>query len=222
MRLRSRKTIRSHAPFTGAGASLYIDAAFRRSRLWSGHFLCGTESTIGGTNVQKTARVDYVSDPTASFAVAAPLSVTRVYQVRTFKDAVENEGNYRPITVTYDGSGADATLILGYATLVAKEIRAGGIVRIKFRWIASRSGTQPTQFLAIRTAGPSSPANGSTSADGTGHYEVDTPALSDASAYTYKIQAKAGAVTADVLTGITFTADATGPTVPTSGTVSVI
>lgn len=224
MRIMQRKSIRGHRPFAGEGASLYAHPEYRNLRIDPGLCLVGAETTIGGDNINKTARLDSVAHPVDEFAIDSTLYASSevTWQVRTFKDDVENETEYRPTTVEYDGSGADVTPILGTAVFVASEIRAAGIVRIRFRWTASRSGTQPTQFLAIRTAGPTSPANAAVTAAGTGLYYIDTPTLSDASAYTYKIQAKNGSVTADVLTGISFTADATGPTAPTSGTLELI
>ncbi len=48
--------------------------------------------------------------------------------------------------------------------------------------------------------------------------EIDTPALLDSGPYTYKIQASLSAVTDDVLTGVSVTADATGPDAPASAT----
>jgi len=229
MRLRSKRTIRSHRPFEGQGASLYRDGEFRHLRLWSGMFLPGAESTIGGNNVQKTARIDFVTDPTNQFLVdtTALANTTVEFQVRTFKDDVENESNFRPLTLSFDGDGEDVTSIVGRGVLLSIEIRAAGIVRLRFRWVADRSGLQPTSFLAIRTAGPSSPANATvTDSDGetlqSGYYEIDTPALLDSAPYTYKLQAKNGSATLDFITGITFTADATGPTAPTHGSVEII
>lgn len=223
MRIHTGTATRSHRPFQGQGASLYQDGEFRRLRVDCGTFTAGPETTIGDANVNKTARVDSVLDPTNEFAVdsLALASSTVEFQVRSFKDDVENESNYRPLTLTFDGDGDDATAILGTAVLIATEVYAGGIVRIRFRWKPSASGVQPDTFAAIRTAGPSSPANATTGADRAGLYYIDTPALLDTSAYTYKIQASIGATTADILTGITFTADASGPSAPIHGSVEI-
>jgi len=190
-----------------------------------GTFTAGTETTIGGTNINKTARIDSVASPTKQFSVdtTALANTTVEFQVRTFKDDVENESNFRPLTLSFDGSGADVTSIRGSAVFLAAEIRAGGVVRLRFRYTPARSGLQPTSFTAIRTAGPSSPANATTDASTRpATYEIDTPALLDSAPYTYKIQAVSGSTTTDVLTGIVFTADATGPTAPTHGSVEII
>lgn len=234
MRILSHRSLRGHRPFNGTGASLYIGSGspdpgpesvlFRRHRLARGRFLQGPESTIGDTGVNKTARVASVNDPTDEipYTLPAGLASQTVYvQVRTFKDDVENETNFRPLRMELDGSLEDATAIHGTALLLDYEPLAGGIVRIRFVWIPARTGVQPTQFVAVRTAGPTSPANATVAATLRGHtYEIDTPALSDSAPYTYKIRAENGATTLDVLTGIAIQADATGPTAPTSGTAS--
>lgn len=233
MRLLTRRSIRSHRPFQGQGASLYLASGsidpgadailFRRQRL-AVPFLQGPESTIGGTNVQKTARVGSCSDPTAQIAYTLPGKLANKVvwlQVRTFLSDVENESNYRPARIELNGSLAAPGSIDGTAELLNQEQRDGGVVRIRFRWIPATTGTQPTQFTAIRTAGPTSPANVVVAVDDSESvYELDTPALLDSAPYTYKIQAAAGSLTKDVLTGITVTADATGPTAPTAGSAN--
>lgn len=226
--------MRGHRPFNGTGASLYIGSGapdpgpesilFRLLRFGACLFLQGVQSTIGGTNVNKTARVASVSDPTDEIPYTLPgtLANTTVYaQVRAYKDDAENETNFRPVRIELDGSLADITGIHGTALLLDYEPRAAGVVRIRFAWIPARTGTQPAQFVAVRTAGPTSPANATITAVTRGRvYEIDTPALSDSAPYTYKIRAENGATTLDVLTGISITADATGPTAPTSGSAS--
>lgn len=233
MRLLTRRSTRSHRPFQGQGASLYIvsgstdpgpDAIlFRRQRL-AAPFLQGPESTIGGTNTQKTARVGSCANPTAQIAYTLPGSLANKIvwlQVRTFLSDVENESNYRPARVALNGSLAAPGSIDGTAELLNQEQRDGGVVRIRFRWVPATTGTQPTQFTAIRTAGPTSPTNVVADVEASESiYELDTPALLDSAPYTYKIQAAAGALTKDILTGITINADATGPTAPTSGSAT--
>lgn len=234
MRIRSRRSLRGHRPFNGSGASLYIGSGtpdpgpesilYRRQRLGAGKFLQGPESTIGDTNVNKTARVASVANPTAAIPYTLPgsLASKTVYaQVRTYKDDCENETIFRPVRIELDGSLADITGIHGTAVLLDYEKRSGGIVRLRFLWIPARTGIQPTLFRALRTAGPTSPADATVPAVTRGRlYEIDTPALSDSAPYTYKIRAENGATTKDLLTGISITADATGPVVPTSGTAA--
>ena len=204
------------APFAGQGASLYVSIGttvqYRDLSLDFGTSL-GTLP-----DVTKTTRVDSVSSPAAGITFAidpAWLGQTISVDVRTFKDDVENESTDFQ-TIVLDGSGDETSTIDGTAELLDTDIRDGGVVRIRFTWTPGLTGLQPSTFTAIRTAGPTSPSNIVYTA-GTGRQviEIETGTLSDASAYTYKIQAASGATTLDVLTGITFTADATGPTAPT-------
>lgn len=238
MRLRSPRSLRNHYPFDGAGASLYATPAdvaatvrYRHLRLLRGRWLIGGGGVfaIGGARVQKTARVASADDPDAEIVFALPAafaSQTVRFDVRTFRDHVENESdNYRTRAVELDANRDDATSIEGTAEELEHEARAGGVVRLRFAWLPSRDGTQPTAFRAVRTAGPTSPADAVVSYAPRSFrqvIEIDTPALSDASAYTYTIRAEAddGAITADVLTGITITADASGPPAPTVGSAA--
>lgn len=165
----------------------------------------------------KTTRVDSVSSPASDITVPENpdwLSEAISIDIRTYKDNVENEStNWK--TVTLDGGGDPVIGLLGSATFLSADQRVGGVVRLRFVWIPEGTGLQPTSFTAIRTAGPTSPANAvKLAAVGRQLLEIDTPALSDSAPYTYKIQAANGAVTRDILTGIVFTADATGPTAP--------
>lgn len=229
MRLSPTKhTLLSSTPFAGAGVSLYVTVGdtvqYRNLRAVSRHILRGPGFNIGGTSVPKTTRVGYELSPTSEIRVPtdpAWNNQTISIDIRTFRDDVENEtDNFRTQTITLDGTGADVSTINGTATLLNYEKRDGGVVRIRFRWEPAADGVQPDTFTAIRTAGPTSPANAAVTVDpGVSLLiEIDTPALSDASAYTYKIQASLSAVTADVLTGISITADATGPAAPTGVT----
>lgn len=218
-------TIFNHQPFTGSGVSMYVTAGstvqYRNKRLITGSILRGTEFDCGATSVLKTARETFTASPVSSITTTIAPSATYAVDIRTFRDDVENESdNYRTRSITVDGSGEDTGTIQGTATLLDYELRDGGIVRLLLLWEPSADGVQPDTFTAIRTAGPTSPANAAVTVDPGVRVivEIDTPVLSDASAYTYKIQASLSAVTADVLTGISVTADATGPTAPTGVT----
>ncbi len=218
----TRSTIYNHQPFTGQGVSLYVTIGatvkYRNLRLISGSILRGTEFDCGASSCLKTARRTYAASPVSgiTFADTAFHSQTVSVDVRQYKNGVENEST-GPQTITLDGSGNAATLgILGTATLLESIQRDGGVVRIRFQWLPSLTGLQPTSFTIIRTAGPTSPANVTENvSSGRQIVEIDTPALSDASAYTYKVRATSGATTLDILTGVAILADATGPTIPT-------
>lgn len=205
-------------PFEGSGTSLYVtvgDAVqYRRLHLGSQQALNGVPA------ITKTARVANVSDPDDEIAYSLPAALHGeqiTIDIRRHADGWENlTSNAYTQTRVLDGSGDDDTGIIGTAILLETEILAGGIVRLRFRYLASPDGLQPVTFTAVRTAGPTSPADASIDYDESRQvFEIDTPPLSDASAYTYKITATNGATTIDLLTGITFTADATGPTAPT-------
>lgn len=227
-RIRSRRALFNSRPFAGEGVSLYAtigtSAQYRNLRIPRGTFVKGQggEFGIGAASIPKTARRASAASPATSIDWAHPAafaSETVSYDVRTYRDDVENESeNYRTQTHTLDASKDIITEILGTATLLDREPRQGGIVRIRFVWKPNRVGTQPAQFVAIRTAGPTSPANATVSYGGgllMAIVEIDTPALSDSAPYTYTIRAENGLITADVLTGITVQADATGPLAPT-------
>lgn len=200
------------APFSGQGVSLYVTAGstVQYREQWAEF----GDSLGVVPDITKTTRVASAASPTDTLSLAGLTDGTYAVNVRTYKDNIENENTDARIVTISSGSATDT--IDGVATLLNTENRDGGIVRIRFTWAPAVSGLQPDLFTAIRTAGPTSPANASYVPEyGYQVIEIDTPALSDASAYTYKIQASSGAFTKDVLTGIVFTADATGPTAPT-------
>lgn len=227
MRIRSRKSLFNQMPFSGEGVSLYgtigNSVQYRNLRLTNAAYLKGTteEFQIGDASVLKTARVASTSSPATEIDYTLPAewaNETVTIDVRRYKDNVENETtNHRTMQVTWDGSLEEVPEIRGEAVFLGYEQRDGGIVRLKFTWRPDLSGLQPETFAAIRTAGPTSPDDAEITADTGRHiYYIDTPALSDASAYTYKIQAANGADTLDILTGLSITADATGPVAATS------
>lgn len=236
-RIRNLTAAFNDQPFDGQGASLYattetsiryrnIRLVGRGRRRARKHWIKGTSGNHDIANaVTKTARVASVAYNTAEISYALPASFasqTAIFDVRHFKDDVENlVSNYRTASVQLDASRDPVTAIHGTATLLSQEKRAGGVVRLRFLYHAALDGVQPTQFVATRTAGPTSPADATVSySTGQRIVEIDTPALSDASAYTYTIRAENGATTKNVLTGISVTADATGPPAPVSGSTS--
>ncbi len=239
-RIRNRSVLYNHRPFTGQGVSLYVaaDAArvnYRRTRIVGGGRSRRRRRWIKGTggdfdiasSMTKTARVGTVTHPTAQIVYALPAELLPVlpeteqdvtFDLRHFKDDVESEvSNYRTVRVTVDNSGNEVLEIRGSARLLSQEPRVGGVVRLRFRYLPARDGVQPTQFVATRTAGPTSPADATVTYGGERIIEIDTPALSDASPYTYTIRVENGATTQDLLTGIGVQADATGPPAPING-----
>lgn len=230
-RIRNSTCAFNDHPFSSAGVSLYAtigtSVVYRNLRFVGRGRKAHRRKWIKGTGgrhdiaaatVQKTARVAFAADPTAQIVYSLPANFASqrvTFDVRRCKDDVENlSSNFRARTVELDGNRDDATEILGTVELVALEERSGGVVRIRFIYHAHRDGIQPLQFVVTRTAGPTSPADATVSYNGERLIEIDTPALSDSAAYTYTIRAENGATTADVLTGISVTADATGPDAP--------
>ena len=222
-------------PFTGEGVSLYVTVGstvqYRNTRIVGRgrRWIKGTTGVhdIASSSVQKTARRASAADPATSIPYSIPASMasqTLAVDVRKYRDNVENESdNFRTQRVTLDANRAAVTKIFGTAELLDLEVRAGGIVRLRFVYFESREGVQPTLFRASRTAGPTSPAAVTESYyPGKRLVEIDTPALSDSSPYTYKITAENSATTLDVITGITVQADSTGPPAPTVGTARAV
>lgn len=227
-------------PFAGEGVSLYAvvgrTVQYRNLRVLPGgtrrRRRTGWIKGSGGNHdiansVTKTARVDSVADPGTSINWALPAAFIPgagtqeiTFDVRRYNSHVENESyNFGTVTVTVDSSGDGGNSILGTAELIGVSIRDSGTVRIRFRYTPSASGVQPTEFIASRTAGPTTPDDVTEPViEDQTDVEIEIVGLSDASAYTYKITASDGSTTKDVLTGIQFTADATGPTAPTAGT----
>lgn len=225
----------SHRPFEGEGASLYVttdtDKFYRRLRVLPGlarrrrrrHWCKGSGGAVNiAEGITKTPRVASVEAPTASidYALPAELADLDVYfDVRTFKDDVENESTqYRTARRVLDENLDDVTEILGTAVLLAQEPRDGGVVRLRFRYESVPDGVQPTDFTAVATAGPTAPADATVTWDGNRIIEIDTPALDDSAPYTYTIRGENGETTRDLLTGIVVQGDASGPPAPTAGT----
>lgn len=216
----------NHKPFDGDGYSLYANTGttvkYRNRRLLCGDPLGSAELAFGATNVEKTARRDTV-EPGDTWTIPSSFqSQTVSFDLRRYKDDVENETyNYRTVTMAIDGSGDGTTAINGTATLISKEVQAGGIVVIRIRYFKTDNGVQPNLFSLVRTAGPTAPGN----------IEVIQPivqpatlitfttgALNESSAYTFKVTASNDATTKDVLTGISITAATSGPAAATTAT----
>lgn len=227
-------------PFDGHGVSLYVSTTgtvqYRNFRVLTGGTRRRRSGWIKGTSgnhdiassVPKTTRVASTTDLTElTYSLPVGLASQDVtFDLRRYRDNVENESdNNRMQSVTLDASRDHVLSIDGTARLVSYEARSGGIVRLYIELTHALTGEEIATLTAARTAGPTSPTDASvTVAAGVRDIEIDTPALSDASAYTYKITASnaAATVTKDLLTGLSITADATGPTAPTNGIVEVV
>ena len=230
MRIQTPTAAYNDQPFTGEGVSLYAtigtEVRYRYVRVLGGRrrgrngWIKGSGAIRGfGSGVNKTARVSSAADPATQIVYALPAAFASqvvTFDVRHYENNVENESaGFRTVTVTLDANRDAVSTIFATAEVLSQEQRQGGIVRLRIAVYEAISGTQPILVRITRTAGPSSPA------DVTATYtanqrvvEIDTPALLDSSAYTYTIRLENGAVTKNVVTGLSVTADATGPAVP--------
>lgn len=220
--------IHNAQPFGGQGASLYVTAG---SEVQYRRLVLGPRRRVlrlgwSGRN-SKTLRV--ASDTGSSgdqidFALSLSGYAAGAYaaDVRHYLDDVENlTTNANILQFAIDGSQAQVEGVLGTATWLTPETLAGGVVRLRWAWHPSPYGTQPDTFRLAFTAGPTSPADITTTIiTGLFDYEVNTDALSDASAYTVSLKAERGAVSTTLLSGKTFTADATAPATPTLVSIS--
>lgn len=227
-RLISRKFLMGDSPFEGEGVSLYAQSGssidFRRPfhQCPTGVLSIGDDSRLKMEGedgfLAFTLRVAKEASPAEEIDYTVPAAWypgNVALALRTFKDGIENE-DVSVKVATLNASGEFDASLAGTAVLLSKEQRDGGVVRIRFSWVNTGTLT-PTSIRLIRTAGPTSPADQTYAYVGDGVYEIDSTALSDASAYTFKIQmvVASPSTTLDVLTGISITADATGPTAPT-------
>lgn len=235
MRISSRRVrvLLAHRPFQGAlGLSLYVgtpDAAairYRRNKVVSPGvqwFPVSRTATIdpGAASVPKCQRVGTVTSPTTSVSATLPAALINVplaVNLRTYQGDYENESIYRQVITATDGGGGSTDKILGSAVILGADKRDAGGVLVRFIYTAVLSGIQPTQFALVQTSGPGSLPDAvidSTSRENS----IAIASLTDAVAYGWRLEARNGAVTAN-LGSVTFTADAVGPADPT-GVVAV-
>lgn len=225
-RIWARRPLLLDKPFSSQGVSVYAGnpIRYRNLRLLRSRSMLrlSTDFPAGESGINKIPRIaSAAGEFQEDLEVAVDLSDYADGQVdvdvRHFKDDVESLVS-APRRFALDAGGDLADEIRGVAVLLAPEIRTGGIVRIRFRWEPAGDGIQPDQFRLTRTAGPTSPDDVTISAGSRGTYSIDTSALSDASAYTFSLIAETTdqSTQKTLLTGISVTADATGPDAPTN------
>lgn len=231
-RFRRSHAIYNDQPFSGSGVSLYVTVGesvqYRNLRIVGNGHLQTANWLIGTGSVLKTTRVASEASPVSSISVPVDStweSETITVDVRTYADNVENNtDNYRPARVELDGSGEAQPTIQGVATLIGTEARSGGVCIVRVAFENAVTGLQADTLTLVRTAGPTTPADVDLEVvEGREVYEFETEVLMDTapgapSPYTFKIVGSAGAVDVDLLTGISVTADSTGPDAPSSGT----
>lgn len=205
------------------GVSLYVSAAgvddqqqiqYRNFRPMCGHVLPSGASWDPAVNFLHDAAVSIAVSPTNEISYALPAAyngTTFWAQVRTHSNGVENETLFRPQRITVDGSGNGSGTIDGAALILDTQKRDAGGMRVRFIYLPATTGLAPVTFTISRTAGPTSPADVSTSyIDGALEYSIDVDSLQDAGAYTFELKATNGAAE-KVLATVNFTADASGP-----------
>lgn len=220
----------AETPFAGEGVSLYAQQGtsiqYRTPCVFNGLILPSGSGKLRQNPIPRTTRVAFVSSPAVAIDYEFPpeWSGSQVaVNVRTFADGIENDDFEGLQVIRLNGDGDLVNEILGTATLLQAEKRDGGKCLLRFRYDPSVEGIQPATFVATKTAGPGTVADVSTSYlsaswGGTSGrvYELVTPALTDGEDYTFKIQAVNGPVSQDLITGITFTADSSGPPAPSN------
>jgi hypothetical protein len=214
-----------HRPFQGntVGSALYASlpngnaVVYRNRRVFlGGQNPIGFSSAfpLGATNVQKTAAIAFATSP-ADPSVSVPTSwhsSTVLLNVRTHECDCENEQLSGERSYTFDGSGNLVTQILGTATLtLSQKMDAGGWL-FRFVYVQSTDGVQPVAFALHRTAGPTSPADVTTTFNASQRtYSLEVNGLTNAGAYTFEINAVNGSTSVVLLSGLNITADAAGP-----------
>ena len=216
MRLGSKRVMFSDRPFQGEGYSLYVTPGdtvqYRNLRLLG-------RRSLGSQPAGKGSRLGTITPGGTVSLPAGYVDQDLVFDVRHFKDDVENEtDNFRTARITVDGAGDVVAGILGSGQVISQEIMSGGVVKIRIRYFPARDGVQPNLFRLTRTSGPTSPADITLAVTvlRPSVLEFATGALSDASAYTFTVRAENGAVTKDLVTGLSVTSDATGPAAPSA------
>lgn len=232
-RLNSPTLAFTDRPFEGEGLSLYATAGQRvqyrnlrvlgtcsKQRSRTGWIKAGTNHNLAAASVLKTARRGFL-EAAAGATVSPTLDLTQfpelaggavAFDVRHFREDVENEtDNAGIVRADVDGAFLEVLEIRGVAQLIATEVRAGGVVRFRWRWIPADDTTPPEQFRWLRTAGPTLPPDFVVASFGAGLYELDSTPLADSAPYTFMLRAEVGIVSLDLLSGVTVQADASGP-----------
>lgn len=205
------------------GVSLYLGPAgvddarqirYRNYRPIGGHVLPSGNSWDPAVTFLHDAAVTIVVSPTAEITYSLPAEyhgTTFWAQLRTHSAGIENETVYRPQRITVDGSGDVSSTIDGSALILAQEKRDGGGLRLRFLYLPAVTGVAPETFTLSRTAGPTTPADGTATYQASVlEYSIDLSSLQDGGSYTFALKASAGAVESTLAT-VEFTADGSGP-----------
>jgi hypothetical protein len=220
--------------FAGRGVSLYVsagsDVQYRRLRVCqAGQMITQHVSLDQFPATLRRAKADHPAT-TLDWTIPAEMlpafgeTATIAVDVRPFRDDVELDTRQRQ-TIEIDSAGNLVSTLGGTAELLNQVQQAGGVVKLEFAYYLPEDEAEPFRFRWVATDGPTSPADAVvTHSPGSTRYSVLTPALSDAAAYTYTLQAEneAGDVVLELLTGVSVLADASGPPAPGSPLAKVV
>lgn len=217
--------------------SLRVMPSCRKDRYKRGPVFVRGSSFDYGNGVRKTAAVAVVKDPVDEIDYTLPeaLADRIVYlQLCVHADHVENRTTYRPVRLNLDEELEHSDAILGTGRLMSIEKRDGGKSLFRFVYDRHRNGIQPTEFVLTKTSGPGTVADVTVTYTGPSawfprgqrSYEIESPALTNATAYVFQILAKNGATTKALVgnagggsANIEITADAAGPPAPSNLTL---
>jgi len=218
-----------HRPFDGLGAALYAaagDGSIEATAIRYRRRLCpdgglfnvpGPTIPFGGESFSKASQaVAIVKSPDTFEGIDVNAlgwaDQTVWMQVRTHECDVENEQLAGRRKFVFDSNGDLVAPILGTARLLRSEKRVAGGWRFVFLYLPSPDGGQPDEFALIATAGPTTPDEVvAPYVRGIVETTLEVAGLDDAGAYTFKIVARNDDESADLLTGLDITADASGP-----------
>lgn len=225
MQRRACRTLFAARPFAGGmGATLYAAAGdasieataiqYRRPVLMNA--AQQALSLSGGAFEKLSTAIEIVKQPDTFEAIDVLAqgwgSKTVWMQIRTHECEVENAQITGQRKYTFDADGDIVAPILGTARLIRSEKRDNGGWLFEFQYLPSPDGLQPAEFVLQRTAGPTSPADVETdSVPGAFYYSLEVAGLTDGGSYTFQILARNGSTTKDLLTGLSITADGSGP-----------
>lgn len=220
-----RPVISVRRPFAGAlGAKLYVGSGGPVGIVYRTALIGDGRNLVLVVPETLDAAVATAASPGAVLVANLPaaLFAGEVWcQVRTHRDDVENDTLWRPRRLPVDAGGDGTATILGTCRVMTPEKRDDGGVLIRFVWSPARDGIQPEQFAVVKVTGAGAVATVALSTIGAGTYEADVTGLTDAVAYTFRIDAETsvGPVSVTVATGIDFTGDSSGPPPVTNATI---
>lgn len=215
--------------FAGArGVGLYLsppDAAgpeairYRNTRLYQSRSCLGVyvgDYTPAKADLLNDATLVIVKEPATEIDYTLPaeylIEGTSFWsQLRVHEDGLEDEALYRPRQFVVGPEG-EATAILGTAAVIRLVKLDGGGMRMLFEYLATLSGVQPESFVIRKTSGTGTIADVTVSAvAGQRDYSGDVLGLTGGAAYVFELLGLFDGDETSLISGIAFTADASGP-----------